>query len=102
MSRTEGLVLGARLLGLLLTVWALSELLSVPTEVYSLLNHSSGSVLTSDGGYWQHYEGMVLGFTIVRFVGFSLAARWLYRGGPDVEEFLLPAEPTADSQARNS
>lgn len=105
MSRNEGMVLGARLLALLLTVWALSDLLSVPTETYSLLYHSSqGSVLSISQAneYWHHYYAMVLGFTIVRVVGFALAARWLYRGGREVAEFLLPAESTIDSLAENS
>jgi hypothetical protein len=103
MSRNEAVVLGARLLGSLLTVWALSELLSVPTEVYSLLRDSSqGSVFSTTNQYWLHRDAMVLGFTIVRFVGFSLTARWLYRGGPEVADFLLPVETTTNSFAENS
>ena len=95
MSRNEAVVLGARLLGLLLTVWALSDLLSVPTEVFSLLHYSSeGSVLSVTNEYWRHHYAMELGFTIVRVVGFSLTARWLYRGGPEVAQFVLRMEST--------
>ena len=96
MSRNEAVTLGARLLALLLTIWALSDLLNVPSEVYSLLRYSGQlSVLSARNEYWRHYDVLLLGFTIVRFVGFSLTARWLYRGGPEVAEFLLPMESTA-------
>lgn len=105
MSRNEAVTLGARLLALLLTIWALSDLLYVPTEAYSVLHHSyQGSVLSISqvSEYWHHYYAMVLGFTFVRVIGFGLTARWLYRGGQEVVEFLLPTESTMDSLAENS
>jgi len=92
MSMKDAVVLASRTLALLLAVWALSELSNLPDRVYSYLHHAADvSVLAPAGGYWFHYYLMSLGFSIVRLVGFSLTARWLFRGGPEVVEFLLPA-----------
>jgi hypothetical protein len=41
----------------------------------------------------RHYYLLILGFLLTRIVGYSLMARWLYKGGPEIEELLLPAEP---------
>ena len=91
MSRKEAVLLGSRLLATLLTVWALSELSSLPSSVYSFLHYADGvSVMSAAVQYWRHHYLMSLGFLIVRIVGFSLVAGWLFRCGPDVEEFLLP------------
>jgi len=91
MLRKDAVLLGSRLLATLLTVWALSELSSLPSSVYSLLHYADGvSVLSGAAQYWRHHYLMSLGFLVVRIAGFSLTARWLFRCGPDVEEFLLP------------
>jgi hypothetical protein len=97
MSKRDAVVLGSRLLALLLTVWALSELLNLPNSVYSLLHYADQvSVLSPAIQYWQHHYIMALGFLIARIVGFSLTAMWLYKCGPEVEEFLLPGVLTTD------
>jgi hypothetical protein len=91
MSRKEVVLLGSRLLATLLTVWALSELSSLPGSVYSFLHYADGvSVMSGAAQYLRHHYLMSLGFLVVRIVGFSLVATWLFRCGPDVEEFLLP------------
>ena len=44
-------------------------------------------------GIWRHYDAMVLAFSVVCLVGFSLPPRGsLIKGGLDVENFLLPTE----------
>jgi hypothetical protein len=97
MSRKEAVRLGSRLLAVLLTVWTLSELSSLPVSIYSFLHYADGeSVLSPALQYWRHHYLLSLGFQIVRIVGFALAARWLYKGSPEVEEFLLPAESPAE------
>jgi hypothetical protein len=40
----------------------------------------------------RHSHLISLGFLITRIVGFSLMARWLFKGGSEVEELLLPSE----------
>jgi hypothetical protein len=63
MSKRDAVVLGSRLLALLLTVWALSELLNLPNSVYSLLHYADQvSVLSPAIQYWQHHYIMALGF----------------------------------------
>ena len=91
MSRNEAVLLGSRLLATLLTVWALSELSSLPGSVYSFLHYADGvSVMSGTAQYLRHHYLISLGFLVVRIAGFSSVATWLFRCGPDVEEFLLP------------
>ena len=91
MPRKDAVLLGSRLLATLLTVWALSELTSLPGVIYSFLHYTDGvSALSGAAQYGRHHHLMSLGFLVVRIAGFSLIARWLFRCGPDVEEFLLP------------
>jgi hypothetical protein len=91
MSRRDGVVLCSRVLAVLLTIWALSEVTYLPTSVYSLLHYAEGAS-TSSAPYWRHHYVMALGFLITRIVGYSLMASWLFRCGPDIEELLLPEE----------
>jgi hypothetical protein len=39
---------------------------------------------------------LAIGFLITRIVGYSLLARWLFRGGHEVEELLLPEPVPAE------
>jgi hypothetical protein len=90
MSRKDALALASRTLALLLAVWALSEASYLPESLHSFLryiNQEPGS--SNQIQYWRHYHLIGLGFLITRIVGFSLMARWLYKGGPEVEELLL-------------
>jgi hypothetical protein len=88
MTRTEATVLASRTLATLLVVWALSDISYVPQSVHTLL-HYLGSASTSSEDT-RHYYLLVLGFHGIRIVGYSLVARWLFKVGPEVEEFLLP------------
>jgi hypothetical protein len=92
MSRRDAVVLAARVLALLLTVWAVTDISYLPASVFSYLRYSNELPLFSPArNYWGHYHLISLGFLIIRIIGFSLVARWLYRCGPDVEELLLPS-----------
>jgi hypothetical protein len=31
-----------------------------------------------------------IGFLVTRIVGYSLMARWLFKGGPEIEDLLMP------------
>jgi hypothetical protein len=100
MSRMDAVTLASRTLATLLVVWALSELTSLPGAVNSLIHYGDGvSVLSTARAYWLHHYLTATGFLVVRIVGFALTARWLYRGGPEVAELLLP-EPSGESAAR--
>jgi hypothetical protein len=92
MLRKDGVILASRTLAVLLTVWALTDVSYLPERLYSLLhylNHESASPAASE--YGRHYYLIQFGFLVTRIVGFSLMAMWLYKGGPDVEELLLPS-----------
>jgi len=90
-SRKDAVILASRTLAVLLTVSALADVSYLPERLHSLLrylNHEPGTATAIE--YWRHYYLIQLGFLITRIVGFSLMARWLYKGGPDIEELLLP------------
>jgi hypothetical protein len=99
MSRKDAVVLASRTLAVLLTVWALSEVSYLPSSVYSFLHHANRvSVLSDEDQYWRHYYLTSLGFLITRIVGYTLTARWLFKCGPEVAEFLLPANEESAAQ----
>jgi hypothetical protein len=41
--------------------------------------------------YYRHADLISLSFLVTRIIGFSLLARWLFKGGLEVVELLLPA-----------
>jgi hypothetical protein len=86
MSRKDVLLLASRGLAVLLTITALAEISYLPEFLNSFLRYRDalGSSLRS-------YYLIRTGFLVVRIVGYSLAARWLFKGGPEIEELLLPA-----------
>lgn len=90
-SRREAVVLGSRVLATLLSVWAFSTLSCVPETAYAFARYTEGPMSTAASGYWKHHYLMVLGFEIMRLIGYSLMAVWLFRSGSDIEELLLPA-----------
>jgi hypothetical protein len=99
MSRKDAVTLASRTLAILLTVWALTDVSYLPERVHSFLhylNHPPASSTAIE--YGRHYYLFQLGFLVTRVVGYSLLARWLYKGGPEIEELLLPEpeEHTAD------
>jgi hypothetical protein len=84
-------MLASRTLAVLLTVWALNDVSYLPESLHSFLhylNHESTASTATE--YWRHYYLIRLGFLVTRIVGYSLMARWLYKGGPEIEELLLP------------
>jgi hypothetical protein len=89
MSRKDAIVLASRTLALLMVVWTLSEVSGLPGSVYSFLHYVNQEPVSSTvTPYWLHYHLITLGFLVTKIVGFSLMARWLYQGGPDVDELL--------------
>jgi hypothetical protein len=98
MSRKDALVLASRALALLFAVWALGEASYLPEFLHSFRRYISQEPGSSTSiQYWRHYYLIRLGFLVVRIVGFSLLASWLYKGGPEVEELLL--HPAAQERA---
>jgi hypothetical protein len=101
MSRKDAVILASRTLAVLFTVWALSEVSYLPERLHSFLRYSNQDAAPSIAiQHWRHYYVIALGFLVTRIVGFLLMARWLYRGGPDIDELLLPAE-LSDPNVRN-
>ena len=92
MSRKDAVVVAGRTLALLLTVWALTDVSYLPERLHSFLYYlHQQSTSSTSTHYWRHYYLIALGFLVVRIVGYSLIARWLFKGGHEVEELLLPA-----------
>jgi hypothetical protein len=91
MSRKEAVMLASRTLAVLLTVSAMTEVSYLPESVHSFLHYlNPGSTSSTAVEYWRHYYLIRLGFLVTRIVGYSLMAMWLYKGGPEIEELLLP------------
>jgi hypothetical protein len=93
MSRKDAVLIASRTLSVLLNVWALSEICSLPEYVNSYLHYDVGTTTSAYVEYMHHYYLLRLGFLLTRIVGFFLMARWLHKGGPGVAELLLPSEP---------
>jgi hypothetical protein len=93
MSRKDALVLASRTLALLLAAWALADLCYLPGIVHSFRHYVNREPDSSTSiEYWRHHYLVSLGFLVTRIVGFSLLSRWLFKGGSEVEELLLPSE----------
>jgi hypothetical protein len=98
MSKADSVVLASRTLALLLVVWALADLSHLPGTVYTFVHYANvelSSPLATQ--YYRHSDLIALSFLFTRIIGFSLLARWLFKGGPEVAELLLPndsSEPT--------
>jgi hypothetical protein len=93
MSRRDLITLASRTLATLLIVSALSEVSYLPSRLHSFLHYLNHEPASSGIDYLRHYYLIDLGFLVARIVGYSLMARWLYQGGPEIEELLLPVEP---------
>jgi len=94
MSRMDAIVLPSRALAVLFVVSALVEASYLPERLYSFLHYiDQGPGPAALMEYRRHYYLINLGFLVVRVVGFSLMARWLYRGGPEIEELLSSPAP---------
>ncbi len=91
MSRQEAILLASRSLALLLAVWALTDLSYLPGSVHSFLHYLNYEHAAPGTEYLRHYYLIALGFLVTRIVGYCLVAKWLYRGGPEIEELFLPA-----------
>ncbi len=98
MSRKDAVVLASRALALLFFVWALGEASHLPEYLHSFLHY-----LDAEPGpatfieYRRHYYLISLGFLVIRVLGFSLLAAWLYRGGPEVEQLFSSTSPSQDA-----
>jgi hypothetical protein len=94
MSKKDAVVLAGRTLALFLTMWALSEVSYLPEFLHSFLRYMSQDPRSSDAiQYWRHYYVIRLAFLVTGIIGFSLMARWLYQGGPEVEALLSGDAP---------
>jgi hypothetical protein len=94
MSKKDAVVLASRTLALLLTVCALGEASYLPEILHSFLPYIHQEPGSSTAiQYWRHYYVIRLAFLVTRIIGFSLMARWLYQGGPEVEALLSGDAP---------
>lgn len=100
MSRKDAVTLASRSLATVLIVWTLGEVSYLPSRLHSYLHYLNHEPASSGIDYLRHYYLIELGFLVVRIVGYSLMARWLYQGGHEIEELLLPSE-SEENVARN-
>jgi hypothetical protein len=104
MSKEDAVILASRTLAVLLVVWALAETSQLPSVLYAFRHYSSAELSTSVAtDYYRHSHLISLSFLLVRIIGFSMMARWLFKGGPDITELLLPSDrgtfaPSVESQ----
>lgn len=76
MSKKDAIVVASRILSVLLTIWALSEVSYLPEFLHSYLHYSRDGVACSAyGQYMQHYYLLRLCFLITRIIGYSLMAQ---------------------------
>lgn len=99
MSREEAVVVASRTLAVLLMVWALTDVSYLPGYVYAFLHYWNVELPSPTATqYYRHSELISLGFLVVRIIGYATLARWLFNGGAEVAELLLPSvsaeEPT--------
>jgi hypothetical protein len=91
MSRKDAILLASRTLAVLLTVWALTEVSYLPERWHAFLHYINQEVpFTTATQHLRHHYLIELGFLVTRIVGYSLVARWLYKGSPEVEELCCP------------
>jgi hypothetical protein len=94
MSTRQAVLLVSRTLALLMAIWALTELSYLPSALYSFLRYAQQGGVTLSTEYWRHHYLIQLGFLITRLVGYSLTSVWLFKGGTDVYDLLLPETDT--------
>ncbi len=92
MSREpDVLVIASRALAVLFAVYALGEASYLPEFLHSFRHYINLEPASNAVQYLRHYYLIRLSFLVTRMVGFALIARWLYKGGTEVEELLSPA-----------
>jgi len=100
MSKKDAVVLASRTLATLLLVWTLTDLSYLPEYLHSSLHYLNHESTASNAiEYWRHYYLIRVGFLAARTVGYSLMAAWLYKGGAEIEQLLLP-EPDEHAAGR--
>jgi len=94
MSRKDAVLLASRALALFFAVWALGEVSYLPEFLHSF-RHYINQEPSGSGAiqYLRHYYLLRVCFLVTRIVGYSLVARWLYKGGAEVEELFSPPAP---------
>jgi ABC-type anion transport system duplicated permease subunit len=91
MSREDFAVLASRTLAVLLMVTALADVSYLPGSVHAFLHYTSVELSSpSATQYYRHANLIALSFLVTRIIGFSLLSRWLFKGGSEVVELLLP------------
>ena len=102
MSRKDNVVVASRALAVLFSAWSLGEVSYLPERLQSFLHYMNQETGSSTSiQYWRHYYLIALGFLITRIIAFSFLARWLYKGGADVEQLLSNAASQENALPQN-
>lgn len=91
MSREDAVSLASRTLAVLLMVWALTDVSHLPASVYAFLHYSHVELSSATATQYYRHENLIsLSFLVVRVIGYSMLSRWLFKGGTEIFELLLP------------
>ena len=96
-TRRDSLILASRALAIFLLVNAFTALSYLPETFHSFRHYADGIASTSGSEYLRHHYLIALGFAITRIIGYALMASWLFRCGPEIEEWLLPEHMREES-----
>ena len=76
---------------------ALTEVSHLPGTLHSFLHYVNERPSPPGVEYMRHSYLISLGVLVTRIVGYSRMAMWLYKGGPEIEELLLPTASDEDA-----
>lgn len=101
MSREDYVRLAGRALGFFVLLWFLTELTYLPEYALSFLHYLAIAQLsTADSQSYYSYERSLhlftFGFLVTRIIGLAYLSWWLFRGGAEVVNLLLPEEVTRE------
>ena len=95
MSRKDAVTLASRTLAVLMVVTALTDLSYLPGRLNSFVHYTYQTAISTEWvQYQRHFYLIEVGFLIIRVIGLFLLARWLFKGGDEIEQLFLPQQTT--------
>jgi hypothetical protein len=94
MTREEMASLTSRAFALLMTVWTLVEISSLPERILSLSHHLEERGVLRTADYWSAYYKVVLVALVLRILVLAIASVWFWKAGPRARTIFLGREPS--------
>jgi hypothetical protein len=92
MTKKALIQLASRALAMNLAIWSVVDLAYMPAYVFAIAHHATAKNASAWENYMYHYDFILLVTRIVLSAGLFVAAVWIYRCGPEIENFLTPEE----------